>query len=251
MKNIFKLLALSACLACATTACVEENTSVSLNGVIDPSTDGCTSADGDLAYISALYYDSSIVTAYHGYVNVVNNMGTESVWSSSGGSSSSGSTFETDLPNVNTIFIDKVYIRCVSLDDDTDACSGKDMFKADLSSGPIAAGGSANIGFSISPKDFDWGSFTKATIKLSLHYHDSGVLNGRNYETSHVLLNIEDLAGAGVYDDFLSSCNGAKPKPLTSCSTWGQDAPSNGFECDEKSESKSDSGDDSGDKSDI
>lgn len=233
MKNLFRSLALAGCFAFATTACVEENTSVTLEGVIANSSDGCTSPGSDQAYTPQLIYADAEDNSYIGWLSVKNHMSTNSAWSSSGGSSSSGSTFEPGLLNVNTIYIDQLYVKCVAIDGDEDACSGKKMLKKNVSSMPIPAGGAANISFSLSAKELDWGSFESADLSLSLHYHDSGVLSGSNYETSHVFVTLK-VVPRSIYDEAYPECEKDEElTPTTSCAQMYQDDPKN-FTCESK-----------------
>ncbi len=230
----FKILALFAYCAATCVACVEENTSVSLNGVINPKSAACQSTSGDKAFIGDLPFDSGIKQSYTGWINLTNNMTTASPWNSSGGSGGSGSTLDVKLPNINTIYLDELVFKCVSIDGDSSACDGVDNYTAELGNFRVQAGASYNVGFTVYPADFDWGSFTSCVVSVYAKYHDNGVMKG---ETSHIILSITDIAESDLFNQTIEDCKnagGKLEKTDNECAYWGQDDPSYSYECSTK-----------------
>lgn len=230
-----KNLALFACCAMTCAACVEENTSVSLNGVINPKSGSCESTSGDKSYMGELTFDSGIKQSYSGWINLTNNMSTASPWNSSGGSGGSGSTLDVKLPNINTIYLDELVFKCVSIDGDSSACDGVDNYTTQLGNARVQAGGSYNIGFTIYPADFEWGSFTSCVVSVHAKYKDnSGLIKG---ETSHIILSITDIAELNLFNQAEQNCKnagGTLEKTDNACAYWGQDDPSFSYECSSK-----------------
>ena len=250
MKNLFKIAALSLCTALTCAACVQENPSVSLNGVLNPRKSDCTSADSAENFLVVLTYDASKTSAYRSWINVSNNMTTDSPWTSSG-SSSSGATLDVENPNINTVYIDKLYAKCVSLDGEEDACNGKETYKQNVGNTMLIAGGTANIPFSLSADALGWGKFKEAEIKLTAHYHDNGVLSGSNYETSSFIVKLIDSSqldptdayydSYGVIEQCLAKDNATLTPPSEDCSYMYQDG-SAGWECEEEEKEEENSG---------
>lgn len=249
MKNIFKIAALSLCTALTCAACVQENPSISLNGVINPREDDCSSADGVDNFLVILTYDSSKTSTYRSWLNISNNMSTDSPWTSSG-SSSTGATLDLENPNINTVYVDTLYAKCVSLDGEEDACDGKETYEQTVSNMILVAGGTVNVPFSLSSDKLGWGKFKEAEIKLSAHYHDGGVLSGSNYETSSIVVTLIDSSQLestdAYYDDYqiLQTClegGGKLTPPSEDCSHPYQDG-SAGWECEEKEEEEGSGG---------
>lgn len=222
MKNKISALLLAACMALSFNACIEENPSVVLNGIVGLNSASCASTDASGPFLSEMIYSNS---KFSGYLNVSNNMTTSSPWSSSGGSSS-GATLDVENPNLNAIYVDQIYVRCVSIDDDADACAGRSVYKKNLSNMMVPAGSNSNIPFLLSLDDLDWGINQKAELKITAHYHDSGVLSGRNYETSSTIVSME-FVDAKTWSESTSGCENAdKPEKPTDCAVWGQENPS-------------------------
>ena len=227
-----KFLALAACCAMTCVACVDENTSVSLNGVINPKSASCDSASGDKSYIGELAYDSGITSGYTGWMNLTNNMSTSSPWNSSGGSGGSGSTLDVKLPDLNSVYLQELVFKCVSIDGDVDACDGQSNYTTTLGNTRVEAGGTKNIGFTIVPADFGWGSFTSCVVSVYAKFKDNGGLI--KSETSHLTLTITDIAELNLFKQVEDACQasgGTLEKTDNECAFWGQDSPSYSYEC--------------------
>lgn len=230
MRTI-KCLALAACCAMTCVACVDEPTSVSLNGVISPHDSSCQNPGSNPVYVYKLQFDSSIKSSYAGTLNLKNNMTTASPWKSSGGSSGSGSTLDVTLPDKHSVYLDELVFECVEIDGDASACDGQSDYTQKFGNLRVEANSVLNAGFLIQPTEFGWGDFKSCVVSVYAKWHDNGIMSG---ESSHISLLIEDIAELKLFEQFQQQCE-AKGGELSEadnpCARWGQDDPSYSMTC--------------------
>ncbi len=182
MKKILSFIAMT-CLCGATLAgCVDDSQNVILKGLV-PGEETCNATGDNKMYaglVTPMFncdlwqcVDSSVVSAW---VNLVNNNASDTVWSSSGGSSS-GSTLDFDIPNQNMIYVDEVIVECVDVDGDSSKCDSVDKVRYSLNA-PVTAGGGMchQILFDFSPFVALLGN--TVNLQIRAHYHDTGKIKG-------------------------------------------------------------------------
>lgn len=228
MKTRIMSIACLSCIAClspALSGCIEENPAIVLKGFLDPTSGDCKNPSAASAFISKGWYDSNKTSQYTGFLHVQNNSMTESPWQSSGSSTGTGTTHvETDTSR-NAIFVDNINIDCYEINGDKDACIGAKRIKKSAGNFIVTAQGLANIPVSFSLEDLaEWDIATEATLKISLSYHDSGVI--KNKKSSSIYFTLNKLDGG-----FQTKCTADEATPPSECAHWGQDI---SWKCDEK-----------------
>lgn len=197
MNKIFKFLSAVALIAGSSLvlqSCVEDNSYVIVNGLVPLADDGsmaCDATSDDQDYESVVYDTSSVQdtddngnkkdtdtdNVVFGHLNVRNYISADSGWSSSSGSSS-GSTFEPEPPNRGMVYIDKIVVKCRSIDGDKKACKDKESLEFPTNT-PIASGGGACISFDLDKSKYKgWNSQSEIVLDISVKYHDTGILSG-------------------------------------------------------------------------
>ncbi len=249
MKHILKVLALASVVAAISPGCVQENAGVRLNGVYVRTDDSCKSADEPDMYATELWYDSEIAEEYSSWLHFSNDLPEESPWASNGSSSSSGATLDSTVVNRNSVYIDKYYFECVSIDDDEDNCDGIDVVEIKAYNQGIKAQATAASYFTISKKIL-WDFNESTMIRIWAHYHDDGVLSGSNYVTNSIVVRLVDKKPkdgnreAPSYAFFNTyTCKGDLTAPSEDCSVKFQDKD---WECEEDDEEENSGGGDTG-----
>ncbi len=181
MKKILSFIAMTSLCGAALVGCVDDNQSVLLKGLVAGDSCNATGDNTMLSGIATPAFDCELwqcvdTTSILAYVNVVNNNVSDTVWSSSGGSSS-GSTLDYDIPNYNMIYVDKVTVKCLDVDGDKSKCDGVSdvIYKMNV---PTTAGGGM-----CHQTMFDFSSFVAllgntVNIEIVAHYHDTGNIKG-------------------------------------------------------------------------
>ena len=192
MKKLYSFIA-AACLCCASlTGCVEDNQSVILNGLVGGETCNTT---GDNTYMigdysssfSCDFWQCVSISQVLAYVNVTNNNISESVWSSSS-SSSTGSTLDYDIPNTNMVYIDKVKVKCDSVDGDSSKCKGAPVLEYKMNV-PVKANGGACHRIVLDLSQFLGLLGDKVDLAITAEYHDTGNISGKTNKTIFTLYN--------------------------------------------------------------
>lgn len=193
MKYINSILA--ACFVAGTLfGCTAENDVVVLMGAAQT----CDPSSTDNTYENqagfCLSDPSKIIKTS---VHVMNYITGETPWTSSGSSSSSGSTLEPEHPNKGAIFIKKIVFSCKSINDNEQACEGKDDY-VQIENIPVSgSGGGACLGIRIKDiyKAFASEDSYSNYIKYANAYYNT-FMNPDDKRTAKELAN--DLHALGV-----------------------------------------------------
>ena len=209
MNKLLSFIAI-ACLCGATLAgCVDDSQNVILKGLV-PGEETCNATGDNTMYAGLVtpMFDCDLwqctdVTLVKAWVNVVNNNATDTVWSSSGGSSS-GSTLDFDIPNTNMIYVDEVIVECVDVDGDSSKCDGVDKSRYTLNV-PVTAGGGMchQVIFDFSPFVALLGNTVNVSIRT--HYHDTGKIKGYSSNIILPIINAECSEQVGALSCELKS----------------------------------------------
>ena len=177
MKKILSILGLA---GLALTGCIENNSSVILNGIV--AEEECSPSGGDQKMFAGNACDPGVLPIVTINLHLNNYITGESPWSSSG--SGSGTTFEPDISNPGMVFIKSFTIKCDRVDGDPAGCEGTEpitVYKSHAFSGNGSGYCSAiwlDVGTIAS-----WG--TNVVIDISAQYDDGGLIDG---ESSHIKL---------------------------------------------------------------
>lgn len=195
MNKIFKFLSAVALIAGSSLvlqSCVEDNSYVIVNGLVPLADDGseaCDATSDDQIYVS------KAIGMFDGHINVRNYISADSAWSSSSGSSS-GSTFEPEPPNRGMVFVDKIVVKCHSIDGDKEACKGKENVER-LVNYPLSSGGGECISLYISASQYtEWNSQSEIVFDISVKYHDTGILHGTSSSSIFTLVTDPEIIKA-------------------------------------------------------
>ena len=138
MKKIISIMAGGVLLAATMSGCVDDNPTFVIRGLVPINSTCEAGSDTDETIAQELHYilneeDKQICDKYFSseddtqfYVQFMNNSSDESVWASSGSSSSSGSTFDSEPPDRGMLVLKKIINECKSVNDDP---NGYDQIK--------------------------------------------------------------------------------------------------------------------------
>lgn len=195
MNKIFKFLSAVALIAGSSLvlqSCVEDNSYVIVNGLVPLADDGsmaCDATSDDQSYVI------KAIGMFDGHINVRNYISADSSWSSSSGSSS-GSTFEPEPPNRGMVYVDKIVVKCHSIDGDKKACKGKENVEQLLNS-PLSSGGGGCLPFYINASQYtEWNSQSEIVFDISVKYHDTGILHGTSSSSIFTLVTDPEIIKA-------------------------------------------------------
>jgi hypothetical protein len=179
MKKILSVLAFA---GLALTGCVENNSSVIINGIV--AEEECSPSGGDQKMFAFDICDPGAYPVVSVPLHLNNYLTGESPWSSSG--SGSGTTFEPDIINPAMVFIESYTIKCDRADGDTAACEGTEpivFYKGTAFQGN-GSGLCSSIMLDVATVA-SWG--TNVIIDISAQYTDGGLIKG---ETNHLKFNL-------------------------------------------------------------
>lgn len=186
MKKWISIVPVCALAACFLGACVDDNPTVVLHGLTKGA--ACEATSLDQTYVGGAICMPDKAMYVNGSLHVMNYASTGDTWTSSG-STSSGTTFEPEIPNLNATFIDEVVFKCKTIDDDPKACEKVESIRSRVNV-MIPAGGGACI--PMPSVDFSsWGG-SSLDVEIFVKYHDaSGYMTGNS---SRILFKIFDTA---------------------------------------------------------
>ncbi|MFA5624187.1 MAG: hypothetical protein WC966_03885 [Bradymonadales bacterium] len=187
MKRVIPILLLAVFAASALVqACVENNPSV-VAVAVDYRYDQEVSCRNGKYMSSDTIYLEELTTGYRGSVVLENKMSQTLPYKGSGGSGSgSGSTIDVTPPDYNSIYVEKLALKCTE-----GACEGQTAdYKTILH---VTAGACANPGFTL-PNDWVPAAAGESiTVSIVVHYKDSGRLKNKTNEV-FVMLTLSDKA---------------------------------------------------------
>lgn len=196
MNKIFKFLSAVALIAGSSLvlqSCVEDNSYVIVKGLVPLADDGSEACD---ATSDDQIYQHKAIGMFEGHINVRNYISADSGWSSSSGSSS-GSTFEPEPPNRGMVYVDKIVVKCHSIDGDKKACKGKENIEQLVNYPLSSGGGGLCLSLYISASQYtEWNSQSEIVFDISVKYHDTGILHGTSSSSIFTLVTDPEIIKA-------------------------------------------------------
>ena len=173
MKKWISIVPVCALAACFLGACVDDNPTVILHGLAKGAS--CEATSTDQTYIYGAYCMPTDAMYVNGSLHIMNYASTGDTWASSG-STSSGTTFDPTIPNVNAVFVDEIVFKCKTIDGDPKACENVDSIRSRVNT-MVSAGGGVCI--SMPAVDLSsWGG-SSLDVEIFVNYHDaSGYMTG-------------------------------------------------------------------------
>ncbi|MBQ8037405.1 MAG: hypothetical protein IJ268_10455 [Proteobacteria bacterium] len=171
--------------------CVNDNQYIVLKGLVPGPLSECDATNESQTYLYAVgpcawKKDAEMLLS----AQVMNFVTGEVPWSSSGGGS--GTTFEGELVNPGTIYLDNITIECKSVDGEPSACDGSEPVKISSNFPIKGSGGGICINFDLnSILDLSQWVGQRVIFDIYGNYHDASRISGT---TSHLDFTV-DLTG--------------------------------------------------------